>query len=399
VVVTLSMPRISDRFQNLMLPGTPGEAKITRDEIATAIPGATSAEVAALASQSVDAFDSPEALGVLATRVGAGALQAPLSSLEGQPASRKWRAGDFTISRASTGEAKEAVKLLQRALIKIGAHHPAATNRADLMQLPWGADGSFGASTARAVNAAMVLAGHPELANVTADSVLDSSVADVIESLLAQTPRVMLPQLVQPPAGPARQAGQLFGSAPTPVVKLAAYEAKWADVQARIEQEKAGWRLDDAGLNPAIRAWLEGLDEAKGHDRKFQLNRVNSLVNEWPYADDTANYGGDHWASPNEFLTQHGDCEDYAITKYASLLRLGFPEESMRIVVVQDRQAANAMHAILAVDLQGTTYILDNQNTLALPDNQVLRYPENDARYRALVSFNHDGRWLYGPPA
>jgi predicted transglutaminase-like cysteine proteinase len=399
VVCRLAMARIGEKFRNLMSPGTAGDARITRDEVQSAAAGATNAELRTLAAQAVDAFDSTEALGVLTARVGNTAVQAPLVSLLGQAASRNWRNGDFTVARTATGEAKEAVKLLQRALVKIGAHHAGGTARPDLMQLPWGADGQFGGATARAVNAAMELAGRPDLATTTADSELGQDVAEVVESLLAQTPRVMLPQLVPVPPPPPPRATALFGCTPTPITRLAAYEAKWAGVLARIEDEKPGWRLDNPDLAPSTRAWLEGLDEAAPHDRHFQLNRVNSLVNEWPYEADTPNYGGDHLASPNEFLTRHGDCEDYAITKYASLLRLGFPEESMRLVVVQDRQASNAMHAVLAVELDGATYILDNQSQLAMRDSEVLRYPEMDARYRPLAAINRDGRWLYGPPA
>ena len=40
----------------------------------------------------------------------------------------------------------------------------------------------------------------------------------------------------------------------------------------------------------------------------------------------------DYWATPIEFMgTGAGDCEDYAIAKYFSLINLGIPEDKLRI--------------------------------------------------------------------
>src|SRR5207249_10712391 len=43
--------------------------------------------------------------------------------------------------------------------------------------------------------------------------------------------------------------------------------------------------------------------------------------------------GGDAWQTPTQTLAiSRGDCEDYAILKYATLLRAGLPSASLRIV-------------------------------------------------------------------
>jgi len=45
----------------------------------------------------------------------------------------------------------------------------------------------------------------------------------------------------------------------------------------------------------------------------------------------------DYWASPREFLiTGYGDCEDYAIIKYFTLLKLGFDEKKLFLTTVYE---------------------------------------------------------------
>ncbi len=74
----------------------------------------------------------------------------------------------------------------------------------------------------------------------------------------------------------------------------------------------------------------------------------------------------DYWADPVEFLTHGGDCEDFAIAKYASLRMLGVPEDHLRIAIVRDLQK-QVMHAILIVYTDnGDALILDNQNRRVL---------------------------------
>lgn len=49
------------------------------------------------------------------------------------------------------------------------------------------------------------------------------------------------------------------------------------------------------------------------------------------------NKKSDHWATPKEFLTMGaGDCEDYAIIKYFTLLKLGFEKDKLFITLAYD---------------------------------------------------------------
>ena len=73
--------------------------------------------------------------------------------------------------------------------------------------------------------------------------------------------------------------------------------------------------------------------------------------------------GGDAWQTPAQTLaTSHGDCEDYAILKYATLLRAGLSVASLRIVVGEIKSiAGNQPHAWCAAYLDGAWRTLDNK--------------------------------------
>ncbi len=84
-------------------------------------------------------------------------------------------------------------------------------------------------------------------------------------------------------------------------------------------------------------------------------------MNKVRYIGDQKNWGkSDYWATPIEFLTYGGDCEDFAIAKYVSLRALGVPDRAMRIAIVKDTQKGIA-HAILIVYTEDGPMVLDNQ--------------------------------------
>ncbi len=74
-------------------------------------------------------------------------------------------------------------------------------------------------------------------------------------------------------------------------------------------------------------------------DKKKQLNKVNFYLNRLlPQYDYVINKKLDSWATPKEFLTVgYGDCEDYVIIKYYSLIELGFDEKKLFITVVKEK--------------------------------------------------------------
>lgn len=118
------------------------------------------------------------------------------------------------------------------------------------------------------------------------------------------------------------------------------------------------------------------------------LAAVNGLVNRSPYRSDLENFHTDeYWASPLEFLTFSGDCEDFAIFKYALLRHLGLPAESLRVVLLR-RKSDGVGHAVLAAYLDDKVYILDSANPQVRPQSEV-------TSYTAVFSFNETSRWAH----
>jgi predicted transglutaminase-like cysteine proteinase len=71
--------------------------------------------------------------------------------------------------------------------------------------------------------------------------------------------------------------------------------------------------------------------------------------------------GLDVWQTPAQTMTSlTGDCEDFAILKYAVMKRSGLPEAAMRVVLGQIKAlSGNLDHAWLAVWLEGAWRVLD----------------------------------------
>jgi predicted transglutaminase-like cysteine proteinase len=77
---------------------------------------------------------------------------------------------------------------------------------------------------------------------------------------------------------------------------------------------------------------------------------------------DMAQFGeADVWSAPLKTLASgRGDCEDYAILKYAALLAVGMPADDLRLLVVRENRSKRA-HAVLAARHEGDWLSLDNK--------------------------------------
>ncbi|TCK17624.1 transglutaminase-like cysteine proteinase BTLCP [Thiogranum longum] len=137
-----------------------------------------------------------------------------------------------------------------------------------------------------------------------------------------------------------------------------------------------------------LRNWLTFLESLKHLPRDKQLEAVNRYANNKPYVLDIDNYGiEDYWAVPKEFLYNNGDCEDYAITKMFSLLWLGFDQDSLRIVVLQDTNL-RIPHAVLAVADHDDILILDNQTSEVISHRKIVHYAP-------VYSINESHWWIH----
>ncbi|HMH64677.1 MAG TPA: transglutaminase-like cysteine peptidase [Rhizomicrobium sp.] len=137
--------------------------------------------------------------------------------------------------------------------------------------------------------------------------------------------------------------------------------------------------------------WLSFLAAQKDHTRLAQLEAVNQWANAKPYVEDWVNWHvADYWETPGEFIARGGDCEDFAIAKYFSLIRLGFSVQDLRIVVVSDART-HGFHAVLAARLDGTVWLLDNFLPAVVP-------MESQPQYSAVYSLNQQGWWMHSNP-
>ncbi len=145
----------------------------------------------------------------------------------------------------------------------------------------------------------------------------------------------------------------------------AAVAAKWSTVQKEVTLDFAA--VDRCGASlaecaPAARTLHNIVNEANALPPSERVGFVNRAVNRAiRYASDLSRQGlVDVWSSPLKVIDSFGDCEDYAIAKYALLRRLGTADDDIRILLVWDQQALED-HAVLAVRQHGAWQMLDNR--------------------------------------
>ena len=166
---------------------------------------------------------------------------------------------------------------------------------------------------------------------------------------------------------------------------------KWTDMLARYAVEAA---TADAGCGAVVPVgcplayWKQFIESLRGVDPVAQLDRVNRYINAMPYVADARNYDRpDYWATPRQFFDRSGDCEDFAIAKFMSLRALGWSNDRLRILVLDDLDRG-VTHAVLVAYHQGEAWLLDNQMERVIRADQV-------AHYRARYSINETGWWLH----
>lgn len=95
--------------------------------------------------------------------------------------------------------------------------------------------------------------------------------------------------------------------------------------------------------------WRKLISELDSKKEKEQLERVNQFFNQLYFVDDIRLWGKkDYWATPLEFLGSNaGDCEDFTIAKYFSLLELGVSDKKLRLIYLKALDL-NQFHMVLA---------------------------------------------------
>lgn len=148
-------------------------------------------------------------------------------------------------------------------------------------------------------------------------------------------------------------------------------------------------RFGPARVN-LLRDWQQLLNSSAPEQEK--LKQVNSFFNRNIQFDDDQNIWNqsDYWATPLETIGKgRGDCEDFALAKYYSLLQMGIPMNRLRLIYVKARQGnLQQAHMVLAYYPQpnATPLVLDNldptiKNASQRPD------------LTPVFSFNGEGLW------
>jgi predicted transglutaminase-like cysteine proteinase len=167
----------------------------------------------------------------------------------------------------------------------------------------------------------------------------------------------------------------------------------WAGSQAF---ESPRVMLNAQKLGPAAlaraQALMQEIAEVTGEDDDTRLKAINTFFNrQVHYRDDIEVWGVvDYWASPLETLSKgQGDCEDYAIGKYFSLLAAGVQGVKMRLVYVRAQVGGSIQaHMVLAYypEPNAEPMILDSLVTEIRPAS---RRPD----LTPVFSFNAEGLW------
>lgn len=111
-------------------------------------------------------------------------------------------------------------------------------------------------------------------------------------------------------------------------------------------------------------------EKVKDYELIRKLSHVNTFINRvLPKLDINKGVAMDYWATPKEFLIDgYGDCEDYAITKYFTLIELGIPKEKLYLNVVKVKgQRDKHMVLLYAQNKDSSPLVLDNLSFRVIP--------------------------------
>lgn len=171
---------------------------------------------------------------------------------------------------------------------------------------------------------------------------------------------------------------------------------KWRGLEADLADEARA--LDACGADakrctPEAARFAAIVAETKGREGRARLETANRLVNSaLRYVSDLEQHGvPDRWTAPLAAIAAgRGDCEEYAVAKYAALRAAGVPEAAMRLVLVRDT-AARIDHAVLAVRHEERWLVLDNRKGTVVESGDV-------RHYQPLFALGPDGVKLFAAP-
>lgn len=158
-------------------------------------------------------------------------------------------------------------------------------------------------------------------------------------------------------------------------------------------QKKLSQIDDEYGSNAAQRLikWRKFVAENQDKTELEKLELTNDFFNGqllW-ITDNELWKKKDYWATPVETLTKNaGDCEDFTIIKYFTLISLGVPVSRLKLTYVRAVKYNQAHMVLTYSENKGAVpLVLDNINRKILPASK-----RDDLK--PVYSFNGEGLWL-----
>lgn len=148
------------------------------------------------------------------------------------------------------------------------------------------------------------------------------------------------------------------------IAPLYSFSNEVNEVKLRLSMKQLG------GSERLFNEWQNIIKTSEDLAVTAKLQRINQFFNQKiQFTDDQENWGqSDYWATILETLSKEkGDCEDYVIAKYFSLLRLNINDSQLRLVYVKARiggmnSSIQQAHMVLAFypSADSEPFILDN---------------------------------------
>jgi len=184
------------------------------------------------------------------------------------------------------------------------------------------------------------------------------------------------------------------------LVKLSVFSAPFCCIKVHAEHvDKFDFLMAEANhqintshdpkTSQRFTAWENLMHHSLDKSDSEKIKLVNDFFNRMTWVSDKELWNQkDYWATPIETLIRNaGDCEDFSIAKYFTLLAMDIPFERLRInyVKMPDQQSHMVLSYYPALDSE--PLILDNYNKQLLS-----KHNRKDLTF--LFSFNSENLWL-----
>jgi predicted transglutaminase-like cysteine proteinase len=169
-----------------------------------------------------------------------------------------------------------------------------------------------------------------------------------------------------------------------------------ADSNSQRMQQTMQLRYGDDGV-ALLKTWNQMLSTVNVESAETKLQKINQFFNtNIRYTEDITLWKkSDYWATPLEIMGMRaGDCEDFTIAKYLSLLRLGFTNQQLRLIYVK-AQIGGPQSKLFQAHMVLGYYATPDANPLIL-DSLVntIEVANNRTDLRPVFSFNSEGLWV-----